>query len=268
MIIHQILINSNNTIPKLPDYIKFCQSQIKKLYPNCKYHLYDGKELEFIIKNNFPKEVLLSYHSLKPYAYKADLARYCLLYLYGGLYIDISLLCLQPLSLEETNFFAFRDLPEFSDPWWSVNNAIIYSKPNSTIMKTAIDLIVQHCKTKFYGVSAIDIGGPTVLGKAIMRSQENFNKVMTNGQVNSVNYSSIDIDDKKLLSFGYDFKKITGFILDENKKVIVLRKPSRGGDIQSLGFDGTNNYVDMWLNRDVYDETIKFGKNNNGIRYF
>lgn len=262
--IHQIFINSTNALPKLPKYIQFCQSQIKSLYPDQEYHLYSGKEIENIIKNNFSREILETYHSLKPYAYKADLARYCILYLYGGLYIDLSLLCLNSLNFQEKNFFAFRDLPEFSDPWWAVNNAIIYSKPKSNIMKTAIDLMVHHCKIKFYGVSAIDVGGPTVLGKAIMRSQENFDRVMTNGQVNTIKCDDIDIDSEKLIFFGYNLNKLSGFVLDEDKKVVALRKPSRGGDIQSLGFRGTNNYVDMWLNRDVYDETIKFNK----IKYF
>lgn len=264
MIIHQILINSTNTIPELPQYIQYCQSQIKKLYPNCKYHLYDGKELELIIKNNFPEEVLLSYHSLKPYAYKADLARYCLLYLYGGLYIDLSLLYLQPLILKDANFFAFRDLPEFSDPWWSVNNAIIYSKPKSNIIKTAINLVVKHCKNQFYGVSAIDVSGPTLLGKSIMRSEENFDRVFTNGQVNHIKIKDIDIKKETLKLFGHNMNKLTGFVLDQDKKIIALRKPSRGGDIASLGFDGTNNYVDMWLNKNIYDETIKF----NTSKYF
>jgi len=264
MILHQILINSSNTIPKLPEYIQFTQFQIQNLYPNHDYHLYSGKEIENILKNNFPKEVLLSYHSLKPYAYKADLARYCLLYLYGGLYIDLSLLCLHPLSLEDANFFAFRDLPEFSDPWWSVNNAIIYSKPKSNIIKTAIDLVVNHCKDQFYGVSAIDVSGPTLLGKSIMRSQENFDKVFTNGQVSHIKIKDINIEEETLNLFGYDTNKLTGFVLDKDKKIIALRKPSRGGDIASLGFEGTNNYVDMWLNRDVYDEITKI----NTLKYF
>lgn len=262
--IHQIFINSTNTLSELPEYIQFCQSQIQNLYPNFKYHLYSGKEIEGILENNFPKDIITSYHSLKPYAYRADLARYCLLYLYGGLYIDLSLLCLSPLTLGDTNFFAFRDLPEFSDPWWAITNAIIYSKPKSNIMKTAIDLMVNHCKTKFYGVSAIDVGGPTLLGKAVMRSQENFHKVFTNGQVNHIESKDLNIKEETLKSFGYDLNKLTGFVLDSDKKIIALRKPSKGGDIESLGLKGTNNYVNMWLQKDVFDENIKF----NTLKYF
>ena len=256
--IHQIFINFTNTLPILPDYIQFCQEQIKKLYPKEEYHLYSGKEIESIIQNNFSKEILTTYHSLKPYAYRADLARYCLLYLYGGLYIDLSLLFLNSLDLQDKNFFAFRDLPEFSDPWWAVNNAMIYSKPKSNIIKTAIDLMVYHCKINFYGTSAIDVGGPTVLGKAIMRSQENFHQVFTNGQVNDINSIDLNIEKETLTSFGYDLNKLTGFVLDEDKKIIALRKPSKGGDIQSLGLEGTNNYVNMWSNKSVYDNSVKF----------
>lgn len=252
MKIFQILINSSNDISELPKYVQFCQSQIKELYPNCQYHLYSGKEIENILKNNFPKEVINSYNTLKPYAFKADLARYCLLYLYGGLYIDLGLLCIDSLFLEDKNFFAFRDLPKLSDPWWAVNNSIIYSKPKSNIMKTAIDLVIHHCKTKFRGFSAIDVSGPTVLGKSIMRSEENFDLVMTDGQVINVDSDEISIDSEKLISLGYDLNKLIGFIMDENKKVIALRKPSKEGDIQSLGLKGTNNYGHMWLSGDIY----------------
>lgn len=256
MYIHQILINSTNKVSKLPKYIQFCQNQIKNLYPYGEYHLYSGKEIEEIIEKNFPKEVIVSYKTLKPYAYKADLARYCLLYLYGGLYIDLSILCLNSLDLKDKYFFAFRDLPEFSDPWWAVTNAIIYSKPKSSIMKTAIDIMINHCKIKFYGTSSIDIGGPTVLGKAIMRSKENFDKTFTDGQVNFINFDSVDLDKEQLEFFGYDLNRLTGFVTDKDKKVIALRKPSRGGDIQSLGLEETNNYVDMWLKKDIYHEEI------------
>ena len=88
MIIHQILINDSNKLPKsLPKFYYFCFDQIKKIYPNEKYHLYCGEEIEEIIKSNFDTDVYKSYQKLKPYACKADLARYCLLYLYGGLYV-------------------------------------------------------------------------------------------------------------------------------------------------------------------------------------
>lgn len=94
-----------------------------------------------------------------------------------------------------------------------------------------------------------------------MGSQENFHKVFTNGQVNHIESKDLNIKQEILKSFGYDLNKLTGFVLDSDKKVIALRKPSKGGDIQSLGLKETNNYVNMWLQKDVYDDSIKFTQN-------
>ena len=57
---------------------------------------------------------------------------------------------------------------------------------------------------------------------------------------------------------------IMGFVMDIDDLLIALRKPSKGGDIESLGLKATNNYVNMWLNKDVFDENIKF----NTLKYF
>jgi mannosyltransferase OCH1-like enzyme len=91
MKIHQILISDTNKLPKeLPPYAQMCVKSITDFYGTEEYHLYSGEEIEEIIKFNFDNNVYKSYQKLKPYAYKSDLARYCLLYLYGGLYIDLN----------------------------------------------------------------------------------------------------------------------------------------------------------------------------------
>ena len=53
-------------------------------------------------------------------------------------------------------------------------------------------------------------------------------------------------------------KKPLGFFTDYGD-FIALRKPveSDGGDIKTMGFSLTNNYVEMWRNKDVYDINIK-----------
>ena len=91
MKIHQILKNDTNKLPdEFPEYHNICYKQIKNLYPNEEYHLYSGEEIEEIIKSNFEDDVFIAYKKLRPYSYKGDLARFCLLYLYGGLYIDLN----------------------------------------------------------------------------------------------------------------------------------------------------------------------------------
>lgn len=263
MKIHQILINDTNKLPdKLPEFHNFCFNQIKKIYPNSEYKLYSGEDIEKIIKNNFDKEVLLSYKKLKPYACKADLARYCILYLYGGLYADLNTYFVRNIpNTDCLNFFAFRDDPKASMQSWAVHNGIIYSDPKAKPLEKCIELIKMHCKKEYYGISSVDVSATTVLGRAITLSMPNLN-IATTGQLHSIPKKYID---KKLMNklkdMGYNQKFLSGFVMDANDEIIAIKKPSPPGDIISLGFEKTNNYDEIWRSFDVYEELIDFNKN-------
>jgi hypothetical protein len=268
MKIHQILINDKNKLPdEFPVFHNLCFNQIKKLYANEDYHLYSGEELEEIIKNNFDSDVFTAYKKLKPYSYKSDLARYCLLYLYGGIYIDLNVYFINTLpNLDKLEFFAFRDLPISSKQSWAVQTGIMYSLPKSKIIKNAIDLIVKHCKEEYYGVQCVDVSATTVLGIAITNSLPHFG-IATNGQFDFFTLESLDKKTQnKIKKMGYKGNILLGFIMDKDDKIIAIRKPAHQGDIKSLGFSGTNNYKEMWEEKNVYDTSIKFS-NNNPLNY-
>jgi hypothetical protein len=269
MKIHQILINDTNNPPdEFPEFHNICYEQIKKLYPDEEYHLYSGEELEGIIKNNFDDDVYVSYKKLRPYACKADLARLCLLYLYGGLYIDLNLYFINTIpDLDRLEFFAFRDLSKMSKQSWAVQNGIMYSTPKSKVVKNAIDLIVKHCKEEYYGVQCVDVSATTVLGIAITKSLPHFG-IATNGELDSFTLKSFDKKTQnKIKKMGYKSDSLLGFIMDEDDKLIAIRKPSGGGDIEAVGFKGTNNYVKMWKDKEVYDNNIKFIEKPKNINY-
>jgi mannosyltransferase OCH1-like enzyme len=254
MKIHQILINNTNKLPdELPEFHNICYEKIKKLYPNEEYHLYSGEELEEIIKNNFDNDVFTAYKKLKPYACRADLVRYCLLYLYGGLYIDLNVKLINTIpDLDKLNFFAFRDITITSKRSWSVANSIIFSTKKSKIMKKCIDIIVENCKNEYYGISVLDVSGCIVLGKAIMTSNEDINFIATDGELCKIN-------PQKEKNYSYYF----AYLMDKEDKIIAYRKPiinntNNIGDISCFGFLGTNNYIEMWKDKKVYDSSIKF----------
>jgi hypothetical protein len=254
MKIHQILINDTNKLPdELPEFHNICYEKIKKLYPNEEYHLYSGEELEEIIKNNFDNDVFTAYKKLKPYACRADLARYCLLYLYGGLYIDLNIKFINTiLDLDKLNFFAFRDIVKSSKRSWSVANSIIFTTKKSKIMKKCIDIIVENCKSEYYGISVLDVSACIVLGKAIMTSNEDINFISTTGELCYIN-------PQKEKDYSYNI----AFLMDNDDKIIAYRKPvinniDNCGDISYFGFLGTNNYIEMWKDKNVYDSSIKF----------
>ena len=95
--ISQVFISNNNG--PLPKLLEESQGTVKRNLINSSYYLYKYDELEDLIKDNFPKDVFRSFLKLKPYSYKADLAYYCLGYLKGGWFVDISIKIKFPLDM-------------------------------------------------------------------------------------------------------------------------------------------------------------------------
>jgi len=77
--------HTKNLPPSMIDSVE----NIKMNNKNFNYKLFDDEDCRNFIKNNFDGSVLYAFDSLKPGAYKADLWRYCVLYILGGIYIDI-----------------------------------------------------------------------------------------------------------------------------------------------------------------------------------
>jgi mannosyltransferase OCH1-like enzyme len=83
MAIHQIFISSQND-RQLPPYFQNAVNSIRVQMPDHDHHLYFFEDLRDWIKNNYDEPIILAFDKLEPYAYKADLARYLLLYKLGG----------------------------------------------------------------------------------------------------------------------------------------------------------------------------------------
>ena len=54
-----------------------------------------------VLIDNFDFEVVAAYDKFRPYSYKADLGRYCLLYAMGGWYFDIAIKLIMPITLHD-----------------------------------------------------------------------------------------------------------------------------------------------------------------------
>ena len=58
---------------------------------DCVHYLFHDAECRDFIAREYPPDVLMAYDRLIPTAFKADLWRYCVLYKYGGVYLDAKL---------------------------------------------------------------------------------------------------------------------------------------------------------------------------------
>jgi mannosyltransferase OCH1-like enzyme len=162
----------NNVIPlhvytcwhtkDLPPLMKQNYEKLISYNPKMTFHLYDENDCREFIKTHFKPDVLDAYDSLIPNAYKSDLWRYCVLFINGGIYIDIKFGCVNNFRLialtEKEHFVRDRDPPG------GTLNGLLVCKPGNQILFKCIRKIVDNVQKKFYGDSALSPTGPNLLG--------------------------------------------------------------------------------------------------------
>ena len=147
---------------------------IKKKNPDYEYYLFDKKDRELFIKENFDETVLKAYNSIIPGGFKADLWRYCVLYKYGGFYCDIDMICINGFDkLIENNeecVFTIDHNLNGKNLKFDIFNAFIGIIPNHPIMKNCIYKIVDNIlneKWKINNEEILEFTGPGLLGKEV-----------------------------------------------------------------------------------------------------
>nr|VFJ69657.1 MAG: Glycosyltransferase sugar-binding region containing DXD motif-containing protein [Candidatus Kentron sp. DK] len=148
---------------------------VKKNNPGYEYHLFDDDACRDFIRQNFDEKVLTVYDRIIPGAFKADLFRYCVLYVHGGIYCDIDMICLgsfDSLLNGGTNIF----VPVVSDERFPLENRLLFNAfigivPEHPIMKTCIDMTVENVLDEVWWNDTsryiFDLCGPGVLGIAV-----------------------------------------------------------------------------------------------------
>ena len=132
--------------------------------PEFTHHLFDDNECREFIEKHFSPQILDAYDRLIPGAYKADLWRCCVLYVHGGIYLDIKYQCVDGFKLialtEKEYFVRDRKYDEIG-----IYNALMVCKPDNPILLKCIDKIVENVNTKFYGKNPLQPTGPQLLNK-------------------------------------------------------------------------------------------------------
>jgi len=223
----------------LPARLQRAVETVRLAFPLCRHTIYDNRTLRAFIAEHHGGEVLETYDALRPYAYKADLGRYCLLHVKGGWYFDIAVQPLLGITLnEQVEFLAFRDTQRNSLTSWSCQTAVLYARPQSKALRTAIDLIVRNRRENYYGVTPLCPTGPTLLGEALA--------------INRANPRHVFGDFLELTPTHQE--KNTAFVLPDGM-ILAFGKRAKGGDLSALGVRGGNNYNELWNARQVYQSS-------------
>lgn len=217
--------------------------------PHYSYFLYDDDECEKFIKKYFDDRVYSAYIRIIPGAFKADLFRYCFLYIYGGIYVDIDTICINPIDLFLNKDVEFITPIDLNTPMYigthNLFNAFIGSIPKHPILLDCINRVVYNVENDINPVSKLDFAGPGLLGRAV-------NKFLGNNETSTfIGKEGLHNDNKiRLLHFEIGCEYV---YIDE--RCVLFQNKNGNEKIQKI-------YINE-LNRRPY---IDWGSCNNIIR--
>ena len=153
---------------ELDNFLKKSIETTIKNNPYIEYKIYDEETGRKFLMDNFDIDVVRAYNILIPQAYKSDLLRYCLLYHYGGAYIDLKLI-LNPIDISffiNNEYHFAKSRKKKCLKWKMVENSFLYFKKNNNEkLKKIIDRIVDNVKRKDRTCHELYITSPLLIGE-------------------------------------------------------------------------------------------------------
>ncbi|MEE9387547.1 MAG: glycosyltransferase [Paracoccaceae bacterium] len=218
-------------------------SSFRSMYPDARYNRYENQEIIEFLSQCFSDDVLAAYQGMAPYAFKSDLARYCYLYEYGGLYSDLSYLHIRKIKPQKkTNMILFRDIP--IHPPWATSISVMFAKPKSPALARAISRIVEHHKSQYYGLTPLDPTGPYMFGRVLSEVDD---------------WMSTVFGDSRLLSREQGGRPNIAKVLPTGE-IIAIRNKFNDSSIDEMIGGHSNNYSDIWHAKQVWGEAGKITK--------
>ncbi len=198
--------NEYNTIPlniyqtwntiNLPPKMKQNVEKLKNDNSEFKHYLFDDNMCREFIKTHFNKDVLYTFDKLIPGAYKADLFRYCILYINGGIYLDIKYKCVNNFKfiyLIDKEYFV-RD--RIYNDNYGIFQALLICYPYNKILLKCIDDIINNVKNNLYlynYTAPLMITGPCLMNNYFSKNTISDFKLNIESNNNNINYNSLPI---------------------------------------------------------------------------
>ena len=137
-VIPKRIFQTYSDISRIPSEI---YKNIKQFAPEYQHDILDNKAAETVLHSYFQPSVLHTFLHLHHGAHKADLLRYALLYIHGGIYLDIKTELINPVSQLFNQPCLYTVLSKNGD---HVYQGIIASPPRNPFF---MDLINHMVKT-------------------------------------------------------------------------------------------------------------------------
>jgi hypothetical protein len=223
--------------PLSPQILENVES-FKRLHPGLEHRLFRNVETRDFIAGEYGGEILAVYDILKPYSYKSDLARHCIMFKHGGVYADLSVYFLQNWRPRSGKLGVFRDFL-YAAPW-QVATTVYCAPPGHKAVGRAIELICDNVRNRYYGKTFLCPTGPTSFGKAIANSCDGDDLVSGD---------SVWVTDTAGHP-GLITEASHGFVCGDH--LVAVKRKRRGAPLSEIGVRGSNEYRQMWQRRDIY----------------
>jgi len=239
-LIPRIIIQTNEK-SEIPQKMMDASNALIATNPEYEYVYYNDQDSRRFIEENFDQDVIDAYNDVVPGAYKADLFRYCFLWVHGGVYIDMGMLPINALDKIIRSDDAFI-APEDNGEPRRIYNAFMACTAKHPIIGKAIMLATKNITNRTYTRNPLGITGPLLLGDAfvkVMEEEVDFDRDYGNG-VRIIRFSKYD-------------KCESGVIADGDVNVMFTRYPSYRSD--QRWYNTKPHYTDMWENRQVFRDS-------------
>ena len=211
--------------------------------PDYEYELWDDKDCYDFLLDNFGQNYANAFNVLIPGAFKCDFWRYAVLYVNGGVYMDIDMSCEYP----------FRDILKPTDRFVSIVDKFdlhpVYKKcdifqsflacePRHPIMRTSLEISYYNIAMRRYDLlSTLSITGPIVVAVAFnlyMNKPNTFDEIKVGEYKDGIrlfkmtNWTSSDLDGKVIFKNKYDgykrgpnnYGSVSNYYKDEPMRVL------------------------------------------------
>lgn len=168
--IPNIIFRTHKTLSVPISMVENCHYKWVKLNPKHSIFWFSNSDCDNFMKN-MGERIYKCYDSLIPGAYKCDLWRACILYKFGGVYVDsyakpyvsIREMCKRTISKnKEHQFISVLDN-------CGIHNGFIMCTPRHPFIKQYIKDMLCNIENKYYGKHDLDITGPKCLARSISK---------------------------------------------------------------------------------------------------
>jgi hypothetical protein len=120
------------------------------------YRFYTDDDVSAFLSTHFPAPVVEAYDALIPGAFKADLFRYCVLLIHGGVYADVDVMLESNLDVAipaDVSFMVPIDEPGIElGRQMCLWNGFMASSPGHVFLAQAIETVVNQVRNRFTSV--------------------------------------------------------------------------------------------------------------------